>query len=107
VTLALKAAGAVFSVPYDNMVTAAEYTRQLQGAGFADVKLEDVSADVFSGVHTAYTASSLFVQAPFGVQQPNVCNIAQGSRRSSRRTRPGLVRLRRPWCGCHSAWLRT
>jgi hypothetical protein len=60
VTLALKAAGAVFSVPYDNMVTASEYTRQMQGAGFVDVKLEDVSADVFPGVYAVYAVSSCF-----------------------------------------------
>lgn len=48
-TWALKAAAVLFSVPYDNMVTSSEYSRQLIGAGFVDVKIQDVSADVFQG----------------------------------------------------------
>jgi ubiquinone/menaquinone biosynthesis C-methylase UbiE len=46
-------AGRFWQIPRENLVTAATYRRQLEEAGFADVAVEDVSADVFApfGAH--------------------------------------------------------
>jgi len=44
--------GACSVMPKDNMVTAEEYLRELESMGYVDVKLEDITDDVFPGFIT-------------------------------------------------------